>query len=87
MAADTSGCRRTADCCCSWVKSDANRNPPTVDDLNSWHEPSGLRRSTADSPIHCRTLAERDHGRWYCPEPTNCVRRSWGDWPMHCHFQ
>jgi hypothetical protein len=85
MAADTSGHRQTADCCYNWVKSDANRNPPTADDPNLRREPSGLRHSTDDSPSHCRTLAERDRGRWHCPEPTNCVRRSTGDWPMHCH--
>lgn len=86
MAAGTSGCHQTADCCYSWVKSDANRNSPTADDPSWWREPSGLRHSMADRPTRCRIPAERGHGRWHCLEPSKCAFRSVGDWPMRRHF-
>ena len=95
MAVGTNGCRQMDDCCRSLVKSHANlrrsmqrpkRNPPTADDLSGLHEQPGYRHSTADSPSHCRTLAERDQGQWHCLEPPKRAFRSVGDWPMHCYF-
>ncbi len=95
IEAGKSDCPRIAVRCYSWVKSHAsprrwawtaNQSPHKADDRSAQRVRLRLRHSTADPTIHCQTPVERDHGQWHCLEPTNCVRRLWGDWPMHCYF-
>jgi hypothetical protein len=88
IAADTSGCRRMAGRCYSSVKSHAsprrsawtaNQSPHKADDRSAQRVRLRLRHSTAGSTTRRRSPAERGHGRWHCPAPTNCACHSPGD--------